>query len=358
MSIVAYVGLPRHGKSYSAVEQVILPAVQKGRTVVTNLAVKKDVILRDYPRADVRDFPIAGVQADPPSIVDLCPPGAVIVLDEVWRLWPAGKKVDQIPEAFKSFLAEHGHRLDGAGNAQHIVIVTQDLAQIAAFARQLVEQTFITVKLTVVGLSKKFRTDVYMGHPTGLNPPEAQRVRQIFGRYRPQVYQYYTSHTMSEAGEGTAANEASLDDRGNALKRPLVLLTPVVVVGLVVFGVWGLKHHAVAGSVVDSAVGVAHAEGLPVARPAGAALGSGDGPGAGWWLSARFGGLCTAGSCGWGVETDGRASRWVPLNRCRQVGMSWECPGPGGWVSEAAAPASRPEDARTGAGLPYVVQRR
>lgn len=340
MSIVAYTGLPRHGKSYSAVEQVVLPAVQKGRIVVTNLAVKKDVILRDYPRADIRDFPIAAVQADPSSIVDLVPNGAVCVLDEVWRLWPAGKKVDQIPEAFKSFLAEHGHRVDVAGNSQHIVLVTQDLAQIAAFARQLVEQTFLTVKLTSVGFSKKFRTDVYLGHPTGLTPPQQQRIRQIFGSYRPQVYQYYTSHTMSEAGEGTAANEGAMDRRGNALMRPLVMLSPLIIVGLVVGGLYGLRHSGLSpgrrpGGVAVRGGGVVPAVAAAEASPAASSR---------WRVSARFSGLCMAGSCGWAVLEDGASVEWVPLIRCRSVGPTWECPHGVAEVSEASAP--RPSDAR------------
>lgn len=337
MSIVAYVGLPRSGKSYTTVEQVILPALQKGRVVVTNIPLKKDALLRDFPRADVRDFPIAAVQADPNSIFDLVPHGAVCVIDELWRLWPAGKKVDQIPEAFKSFLAEHGHRVDAAGNAQHVVLVTQDLAQIAAFARQLVEQTFLTTKLTALGLSRKFRTDVYQGHPTGSAPPQQQRIRQIFGVYRPQIYQYYTSHTMSEAADG-AVNEAAVDRRGNVLLRPLVMLAPVAVLALVVFGIYTLSHHrigegAAGGPVPSAAAGTLR---MPGAAPVGSVVAA-----ARWWVAGRLDGLCVGGRCGWALESDGRSSRWVALIGCRDLGMAWECPGPAGtWISEADAPSS------------------
>lgn len=110
-------GLPRSGKTYTAVSQQILPALRQGRLVVTNVPMKRDVVVRDIPDAEnlLREFPMAAVVAAPDSIWEHCPNGALVVLDEVWRFWPAGKKVDKIPEAWKSFLAEHGHRVDAAG---------------------------------------------------------------------------------------------------------------------------------------------------------------------------------------------------------------------------------------------------
>jgi zona occludens toxin (predicted ATPase) len=340
MSIIAYTGLPRSGKSYTAVEQVIVPAIQKGRVVVTNLALKKDALLRDYPGAQIRELQLSGIEADPPSIFDLCPNGAVVVIDECWRLWPAGKKVDKIPEAFKSFLAEHGHRVDVSGNAQHIVLVTQDLAQIAAFARQLVELTFVTRKLTSVGLSKKFRTDVYQGHPTGISPPESQRIRQIFGTYQAKVYQYYTSHTMSEAGEG-AVNESAVDRRGNVLLRPVVLFAPVLVIALVGFGVYQLResHSQLhAGASARAAVGgggaapVAHLPIGPYASDAGLGASSRK-RAAGWWVTATFEGSGELAGAAW--LTDGDSRVWVELSSCRR--LKWHrfaCPHDGAYWTE------------------------
>jgi zona occludens toxin (predicted ATPase) len=336
VAVTAYVGYPRHGKSYSAVEQVILPAIRARRTVVTNLALRMDVIRRDFPEADVRPFPVAEIEAAPHRILEFCPHGAVVVIDEAWRFWPAGVKVSNIPEPFKSFLAEHGHRLDAAGNSQQVVLVTQDLNQVAAFARQLVEETFVTRKLRAVGREQNFRTDVYQGHPTGLDPPERSRVRQVFGVYREDVWRYYTSHTMSEAGAGVAANEGVLDRRGNLLRRPVVYVAAASILGLPVLGVFLLVHGG-------PALGLA---GKPRARP-GAVVASSSSSGglvsspvrvaaAGtWWVSMRLEGLCASGRCGWGVLTDGKRSVWVSLLKCRQVGWFFECPLPGGgWASD------------------------
>jgi len=40
MSVVAYTGLPGSGKSYGVVENVIIPCLQEGRPIVTNLPLK------------------------------------------------------------------------------------------------------------------------------------------------------------------------------------------------------------------------------------------------------------------------------------------------------------------------------
>ena len=344
MAITAYVGYPRHGKSYSAVEQVILPALAAGRVVVTNLPLRVDVVLQEFPGADVRAFDLVGIEREPELITSVCPHGSVVVIDEAWRLWPAGATAKNIPTAFKSFLAEHGHRVDAAGNSQQIVLVTQDLNQVSAFARQLVEETFVCRKLTVVGQGGRFRTDVHQGHPTGLEPSERTRTRQIFGEYSERVWRFYTSHTMSQAVEGARVNEKAVDGRGNALRSPKVYAAVAAIVGLPVLGIWllvhqgralGLVHPAKAGGVAplihSSAGSVAP---VVVSRPGGD-----------WWVSVRLAGFCYAGRCGWGVVTDGRRSEWIALNTCLDMGMSFRCPVPSGGLADDSnhAPSPAPQ---------------
>jgi zona occludens toxin (predicted ATPase) len=246
VSIFAYTGLPGSGKSYSVVEQQILPALKAGRLVVTNLPVKRDLICADLGiQPDMlREFPAEAVAAEPNKIFDAAPNGSVLVLDEVWRLFPAGLKTNQVPEAFKTVFAEHRHRVDVSGQSMQIVLVTQDLAQIAAFARQVVETTFRTVKLTSIGLSTRFRVDVFAGPKSGPNPNPDSALRQIPGRYRKEIYRYYVSHTQSES-ETEGADETAVDKRANILRRPLMLAAPLVIVGLVWFGIdrlWNVKQ--------------------------------------------------------------------------------------------------------------------
>lgn len=256
MAIVAYVGLPGHGKSHSVVEHVILPALKAGRTVVTNVALHWDKVRAAYPGCDLRPFDIKAVAASPSSIDSVAVPGAVLVIDEAWELWPAGVVPKDVPLPFRELLAKHRHRVDGQGNSMQICLVTQDLGQMGKFSRDLVEETYRTVKLSALGSSKRYRVDVYPGPVSGPNPPVAKRQRQMFGRYRAEVWQWYQSHTQSHAGEG-GANESKVDGRSVIWRSPMWWVMGVVIVGGLVYGVYSMirffspEHHrpaAVAGS--------------------------------------------------------------------------------------------------------------
>ena len=103
----------------------------------------------------------------------------------------------------------------------NIVLVTQDVSQISAWARSLIETTFVHSKLSVLGADKKYRVAVYRGAPPTVNPPQGGMIRELYGTYRKEVYACYESHTMREA-DGSGANEKAIDRRANFWRRPLV----------------------------------------------------------------------------------------------------------------------------------------
>jgi zona occludens toxin (predicted ATPase) len=300
---------------------------------------KLDLVRSEISTGQLDVIDLQEIEADPERLPALCPPGAILIVDEVWRIFPAGRKVDKIPDAYKSFFAEHRHRVNAKGESTNIVLVTQDLAQIAAFARQLIETTYRTTKLTTVGLSKRFRTDVYHGPVSGPNPPVGQALRQIFGKYEPKIYRYYSSHTQSESAK-EGANEASTDKRANVLRTPLALIIPVVLLVLTVFGVWGLRHgtHKLEGGgkakTVDGLTSLAPG-GMPGTRAAA--------PVEDWHLTARLDGLCWQGGCGWALLERGDESQWVPLGDCHATGPNWTCRTPG---SAGTAPGILPAAGR------------
>lgn len=243
MSVFAYVGFPGSGKSYSVVEQQILPALRAGRVVVTNMPMKSDLLRAEVKthagkECDIRSFDIARALGDPNTILEDVPAGALWVVDEVYKLFPAGMPVAKVPDPFKQILAEHRHRVNADGDSMQVVLVCQDLAQISAFARQLVETTFRTTKLTAVGLHKRFRVDVFNGPVQGPNPPVSSRLREIPGKYDSKVYRYYISHTLSESAK-EGANEVAIDRRANVFLRPIMIAAPIVVILLGAFA----AHH-------------------------------------------------------------------------------------------------------------------
>ena len=334
MSIDAYTGLPGSGKTYSVIAQQIVPGMKAGRQLVTNIPVKTDLLKQDFPKGEISTFSTEQLQANPETIATLCPPGAILILDEVWRIFPAGWQVAKIPDAYKSFFAEHRHRVNAKGDSTQIVLVTQDLAQISAFARQLVETTYRTTKLTTVGLSKRYRVDVYHGPQSGPNANPSNALRQIFGKYEPKIYRYYTSHTQSEAA-AEGANEKSVDGRANALKRPLLLMAPLIILGLVGYGLYGLYHNGLAGNKTPTVDGFKtlapagpHAEGSPArARSTEHARAN---PG-----YAIYAGLCMMGRCGWAYWHH----QWMSLTHCKEIDLQWTC---------ARGPVTRPAGYRAG----------
>src|SRR5690554_4502360 len=87
------------------------------------------------------------------------------------------------------------------------------------FVRQLVEETYRAVKLTAIGQRNRYRVDVYMGAATGQRP--GKPIRQLYGKYKPEIYQYYKSHTRNKT-DFAAGMEEKADDRANVLKSPFI----------------------------------------------------------------------------------------------------------------------------------------
>jgi len=230
MTIAAYTGLPGHGKSYGVVENVIIPALKAKREVFTNIPMNALECRNQFGMAPIQ-FSTQDIIENESWWAEEFNAGALIVIDELWRLWPAGLKANNVREADKAFLAEHRHLVGENGISTEIIFVTQDLSQISAFARALVENTFRVTKLSKLGMSNKFRVDIYFGAVTGASPPKSKREREIYGKFKSDVFRLYKSHTKSETGE--AGNEDRTDNRfnilkGNGFKFGIVLIAALI----------------------------------------------------------------------------------------------------------------------------------
>jgi len=225
--ISARSGLPGAGKTYGAVVDIILPALAKGRAVYTNVPMLSDRVALDHLPGELHLFTPDDFVSHQDFFNNL-PPGAVIVLDEVWRVWPSGLRTLDVPQSHRSFLAEHRHKVDQHGNSTEIVLITQDLSQIAAFARQLVETTSICTKLSAVGIGSRFRIDTYQGSITGRTGPKSRLVAQAVVKYNSKFFDYYKSHTQSVAG--LSGKEIKVDRRALIWKSPFFIVGALFVV--------------------------------------------------------------------------------------------------------------------------------
>lgn len=243
MAIDAYTGLPRSGKSYSVVKNVILPSLQQGREVYTNIPLT-EIAHDQFPgliHQLERDW-FSDLQ-----LFDKFPAGSVVVLDELWRRWPSGLKSNMVPFADKEFLAEHGHNVSADGHTTRVVLVTQDLSQVAAFVRDLVDKTYRSTKLDAVGANSRFRIDIYQGSVTGQRPPKSQLIRTMFDQYSDDVYRYYKSSTKSQRVDGEVGDESRADNRSNLLRSPVLIASFVVPLLVIPLVIWWLYGYFISG---------------------------------------------------------------------------------------------------------------
>lgn len=237
MSIICYTGLPGDGKSYSAVENVVIPALQQKRHVAHNLLLNIPAltVVCGY---DVEPM-LHQIDKDdePGALIEKCPPGAVIVIDEVWRYWPAGTKANEVPKEELKFFKEHRHRVGEDNLATEILIIDQDpQTGVPAFLRALIELTYIHTKHSKIGAKGRFRVDVYTRAQRADKPSKGALLRSLQGRYKPEVWNCYISHTQS-VKLGETGLERSVDDRANLLKGWTVRSTIIAMV-LMPFLMW------------------------------------------------------------------------------------------------------------------------
>lgn len=212
MAIDAYVGLPGHGKSYGVTEHVIIPSLKQGRKIVTNIPLQEEKLMADFGEhgGEIVQLPLDWHEMK--DIGEVATPGAVLVLDEVWRRWPSGETTVQAKFEDQQLLAEHRHRVDDEGRSMRIVLVTQDLAQISNWVRLLVESTYRISKKS----KRLYVVTIYMGAVTGVRPPKSAVLRQVSGTFKKEVFQYYSSATQSQTG--SVGDESTADGRANILK--------------------------------------------------------------------------------------------------------------------------------------------
>lgn len=238
MSLNGYFGKPGSGKSYSVVEYVVIKALQKGRHVITNIPLEGDLLEQVYG-GRVTQLPLDAL--DDPQLPELIPHGAVAIIDECWRRWPSGQKVSQCSKSDLQWLKEHRHRVDTEGNAMQVILVTQAPGDLASWVRQLIAHSFHMYKLEEVGAKGRFGIKVYSGCPVGERIPAKNLIRQAYGVYKPEIYQYYQSATQSQSFD--VGDEAAMDKRFSLWGSGQMIAIMVSVPLMIVLGLYMLNGY-------------------------------------------------------------------------------------------------------------------
>ncbi len=250
MSIKAYTGMPGAGKSYNVFANVVLPAIERGRVVVSNIPVNREEFDDDYPEADYRYFQQSEVETAVAKGKDwwklTVPGGAVVVIDEAGLLWPSGSKANNVPSAHKEFIAMHRHRVGEMNGEQYsldVVLCVQSTTDLAAWVRSKVSKTYIFTKLDAVGAEKTYVCQIYQGCQDTMKPRRRDEIRKLTGSYQGKVFRYYQSHTQG-GDEGLGVNERSVDDSANVFRSSKFVGGVIALVLLLGVFVWGASATA------------------------------------------------------------------------------------------------------------------
>ena len=226
------IGPPGGGKSYEAVVFHVLPTLEQGRKVITNLPLNIAEIAKIEPRApaliemrtksrkagcevfgDVSDY--GDDWRDPET-----GQGALYVIDECHKPLPRGST----PRPVDEWYAEHRH--EGAD----VLLMTQSYGKVSKAITDQVQTLYRVKKMTVFGKPTHYIRKVQDG-TRGEVMSTAQR------KYEERFYKLYKSHTRSLS----AVLEADARDIAPAYKKFYRASVVVAVIGLLICGYQATK---------------------------------------------------------------------------------------------------------------------
>jgi zona occludens toxin len=237
MAINAYIGLMGSGKSFEVVSSVIVPALLKGRRVVTNIDGINAAAIADYlvtvkggvldslgqvVSVTNEDITKPGFFPDEtkPEQASIVQGGDLVCVDECWNFWGTDNKIADNSEHMR-FFRMHRHYTDPAtGVTCDLALMIQDLGSLNRKIRPVIEMTTRTVKLKSVGAPKAYRIELFEGNKT----TKLTKIDTFVKLYDKAIFPLYKSYA---AGSGS---EKSIDKRQNVLTNPRLWIMAAMVV--------------------------------------------------------------------------------------------------------------------------------
>lgn len=209
-------GVPGSGKSYYAVSERFLAWVRANRKIyiyvdgifLDRLAAFEGRSVEELQRQIVVWTTPDDVRAGLLEAED----GSAIIIDEAQTVFRSKEKLS--PELLR-MLETHRHR------GMDIVMMCQQHGQMTLGVLRLVEVTTKFRRLDRFGLKNR-----YQGQVRG-NPEETEVIRMFTGRYKPDVYAYYSSYANASVRESVRG--------GSILKSPMVLMGVAGLIGAVLW---------------------------------------------------------------------------------------------------------------------------
>lgn len=240
MPINVYTGLMGSGKSFECVRSVILPAIEKGRRVVTNIEGVNNDAIRFYlhDKKDISFDDLGHVVHCQNSDVEkadffpygktdttFCKPGDLICIDEAWRFFGTDKK---LLEEHKIFFREHRHYINQETKVScDLVLMVQDIGDLHRIVKVVVELNFKTTKLKNIGRHNSYRVEMWEGYKQLSKNRSAYQVKN----YDKEIFPLYSSYA---GGQG---KEVEIDSRQNVLTSAKLIgfLITLTIMGFAIY---------------------------------------------------------------------------------------------------------------------------
>ncbi|MDP1769136.1 MAG: zonular occludens toxin domain-containing protein [Nitrospirota bacterium] len=208
-------GLPGSGKSYHSVSDYLLPWVRGNRRVYTYIDGFYLDRLAAFEGRPLKELETQITNWLTPEDVFTgllkVEPGSAVLIDECQTIFRSQVKV---PNEILRWLELHRHF------GMDVVMVCQDYRQVTSGVTRLVEVTTKFLKLSRVGLGKR-----YKGTIRG-NPEETESIRSFIGKYDAKVYSYYSSYRAVVKEQG----------RGYSVFKSAVVVGSLSMILVVIFG--------------------------------------------------------------------------------------------------------------------------
>lgn len=243
MAINVYTGLQGSGKTYEVVGFVVLPALVKGRRVVTNIEGLDYEKIQAYcdihhPEAQLGELLlVSNDQVSQPGFwpekdgdESIVKGGDLVCIDEAWRFFGTDIK---IKPGTRIFLREHRHYTHpDTGVTCDLALMMQSITDLHRNVKSVIELSFRTHKLKTVGLNERYRLDMF----EGTNQRISLRANTWQKAYDSQIFALYKSYA---AGAG---KEMAIDTRQNIMRDPRNWAMAGGVLLMACIGIWGLLH--------------------------------------------------------------------------------------------------------------------
>lgn len=254
MPINGFGGVPGSGKTYGVMEHVILPAIAKGRFILTNIEGLNPEAIYQYvldqapagkivcighiricdrtapeedeffPGADALDKPMPVPAPEFPRVCG----GDLVVIDEATRYWTTGEKVKR---SHFYFFREHRHFANEMGHTCDLVVIDPDLSLLARQLKGKLEMASVTHKPKEIGLNR-YVVNIYprgrvKGKPTQTLGPYA---------FRKEICALYKSYSHEKA------QEQAIDGRQNVFRNPRLWTFAAGILLMGGLSSWGVYH--------------------------------------------------------------------------------------------------------------------